>query len=76
MRGVTEMAVDPVCGMQVNPATAAGKTEYQGRTYYFCGVACQRDFEEDPEKFLSGSDDDDDDDDDDSEDEDEDDEDW
>jgi len=30
---------DPVCGMDVDPAKAAGTSEYQGTTYYFCALA-------------------------------------
>ncbi len=30
------LAVDPVCGMTVDPARAAGQTEHAGTTYYFC----------------------------------------
>ena len=43
------MEKDPVCGMQVDPAKAAGTGEYQGKTYYFCNAVCQRKFEENPE---------------------------
>ncbi|MBE3577957.1 MAG: YHS domain-containing protein [Limnochordales bacterium] len=46
-------AVDPVCGMSVDPSSAAGKTEYQGQTYYFCAVACKREFEKNPEKYVA-----------------------
>jgi YHS domain-containing protein len=45
-------AIDPVCGMQVEPETAEWKTEYKGQTYYFCAPGCQRSFEKDPEKYL------------------------
>ena len=31
---------DPVCGMTVDPTKAAGKSEYQGKTYYFCSKGC------------------------------------
>ena len=44
--------IDPVCGMEVETATAQWKTDHQGRTYYFCGPGCKRSFEKDPEKFL------------------------
>ena len=44
--------VDPVCGMTVDPARAAGKVDHGGRTFYFCSAGCQRRFEADPEKFL------------------------
>jgi Cu+-exporting ATPase len=51
---VTEpTATDPVCGMQVNPATAAGHSTYQGRDYYFCNPNCLRKFQADPEKYLA-----------------------
>jgi Cu+-exporting ATPase len=44
--------IDPVCGMTVDPATAAGSYEYQGKTYYFCNPHCLHRFREDPERFL------------------------
>jgi len=46
------MFKDPVCGMDVNPKEAAGKSEYKGTTYYFYGPGCKRDFDQDPEKFV------------------------
>lgn len=45
-------AIDPVCGMEVDPAKAPAKTEYQGKTYYFCAPACRSAFEENPEKYI------------------------
>ena len=50
----TTQATDPVCGMQVDPATAAGTSEYQGATYYFCSMGCKRQFDRDPQHFLRG----------------------
>jgi Cu+-exporting ATPase len=47
------MEIDPVCGMEVDPKTAAGSSEYQGKTYYFCSQGCLEDFKEDPESFLA-----------------------
>lgn len=47
------MAKDPVCGMQVNETTAAGKIDYKGRTYYFCSPACKAKFEKTPEKYAA-----------------------
>src|SRR5438132_4482358 len=44
--------IDPVCGMQVEPNTAAEKYEYKGQTYFFCSQNCLAKFKEDPEKFL------------------------
>jgi Cu+-exporting ATPase len=46
-------AIDPVCGMQVNPATAAGQTTYYGKAYYFCNLGCLHKFEANPEKYLA-----------------------
>jgi YHS domain-containing protein len=46
------MEKDPVCGMEVNSVTAKQKAEYQGKTYYFCGPGCRKEFEVDPAKFF------------------------
>jgi Cu+-exporting ATPase len=43
---------DVVCGMQVDPAKAAGSTEYKGKTYYFCAKSCKTKFDADPEKYA------------------------
>ena len=47
------MRVDPVCGMTVDPATAAGKFDYEGETYYFCSPNCLRKFSADPQAYLA-----------------------
>src|SRR5262245_9090782 len=47
------MAIDPVCGMTVDPAKAAGSHEHRGVKYYFCGKGCLARFQADPEKFLA-----------------------
>ena len=46
-------AIDPVCGMTVQPATAAGFYEYQGKTYYFCATSCLTKFRTDPIHYLT-----------------------
>src|SRR5688572_28856331 len=46
------MAIDPVCGMTVDPASAAGHVDYQGKTYHFCSQHCVHAFKADPQKFL------------------------
>jgi Cu+-exporting ATPase len=43
---------DPVCGMDVTYETAQARTEYEGRTYYFCSVECKEAFDEEPEKYV------------------------
>ena len=47
------MERDVVCGMQVDPARAAGTSELNGTTYYFCGKGCKAKFDADPARFLS-----------------------
>ena len=47
-------AVDPVCGMTVQKATAAATREHQGRTYYFCMEGCAVSFAADPDRYLPG----------------------
>ncbi|MFW6117050.1 MAG: YHS domain-containing protein [Thermoproteota archaeon] len=39
------MAIDPVCGMEVDEQEAKYKTEYKGKTYYFCAEMCKEKFE-------------------------------
>jgi len=46
-------AIDPVCGMTVQPAMAAGSTEYQGKTYYFCATSCLAKFQANPVHYLT-----------------------
>jgi Cu+-exporting ATPase len=45
-------ALDPVCGMRVDPDHAAGNSTYQGQSYYFCSAGCRAKFEAHPEKYL------------------------
>src|SRR4030095_2747162 len=45
-------SLDPVCGMTVQPESAAGSYVYQGRTYYFCSGGCLATFPQDPAPFL------------------------
>ncbi|RYE07344.1 MAG: heavy metal translocating P-type ATPase [Hyphomicrobiales bacterium] len=45
-------AIDPVCGMSVNPATALS-AEHGGKTYYFCCEGCRTKFTGEPEKYLN-----------------------
>jgi P-type Cu+ transporter len=46
------MAIDPICGMTVDPATAAGSHDHRGMSYYFCGLSCLERFKVDPERAL------------------------
>ena len=47
------MAIDPICGMDVDPRNAAGKSEFMGQTYYFCSLGCKKSFDENPRRFLA-----------------------
>jgi YHS domain-containing protein len=49
-----QMVKDPVCGMMVDPQKAAAKSEYKGKTYYFCARGCKVAFDRDPEKYVTG----------------------
>ncbi len=45
-------AVDPVCGMAVDPMTAKHQTTHQGQPYFFCCAGCKAKFEADPGRYL------------------------
>ena len=47
------IAIDPVCGMQVEMATAKHTAEHDGTTYYFCAKGCMLDFQDEPERILA-----------------------
>ena len=44
---------DPVCGMNVNPATAKHHLEHAGKSVYFCCAPCAEKFKANPEKYLT-----------------------
>ena len=46
------MEKDVVCGMQVDPAKAAGTSQYNGKTYYFCSKGCKAKFDANPSQFA------------------------
>lgn len=47
-----DMAIDPVCKMQVDKKSAAATYEYGGQTHYFCNPGCKEKFAADPKKYL------------------------
>jgi P-type Cu+ transporter len=49
------MAIDPVCGMNVDPNANKPRMSYQGKTYHFCSQKCHDRFEADPYFYLSGN---------------------
>lgn len=48
----SDTAIDPVCGMMVEIATARHRTSLHGQEYYFCCPACKRLFERNPQEYL------------------------
>jgi Cu+-exporting ATPase len=44
---------DPVCGMNVNPATAKHVLEHAGKKYYFCCGGCAEKFQSNPQQYLN-----------------------
>jgi Cu+-exporting ATPase len=46
---------DPVCGMDIDPAAAAGTSEYNGRTYHFCSLGCKAAFDKNPGNYVGGA---------------------
>ena len=45
-------AIDPVCGMDVEPGRTKLVSVYKGHSYWFCAEACRSSFEKDPNKYL------------------------
>ena len=50
--GPAAAVVDPVCGMTVDPAKAAGCVDQGGRTYHFCSARCLAEFRRDPARYV------------------------
>jgi xanthine dehydrogenase accessory factor len=48
----THEALDPICGMTVQVASARYRSVYEGRTYYFCSPGCLKKFEESPAEYA------------------------
>jgi len=48
-------AVDPVCGMSVDPATAKASSTHDGQTFYFCCPSCLQKFQADPTRYLTAA---------------------
>lgn len=49
------MAKDPICGMMVDEKKAKFKSDFNGKTFYFCAASCKTTFDKDPAKFGGGS---------------------
>lgn len=46
------MVTDPVCNMQIDEKKAAGKTDYNGKAYYFCAQSCKTKFDANPQQYA------------------------
>jgi len=46
------MTTDPVCGMSIDPNDAPSKSEYQGKTLYFCSSSCKLQFDQNPQTYM------------------------
>jgi YHS domain-containing protein len=46
------MTTDPVCGMEVEEASAAAEAVYQGNRYYFCSESCREEFLSHPDQYI------------------------
>jgi Cu+-exporting ATPase len=44
---------DPVCGMTIDPARAAGNAVFQGETFHFCAASCKAAFEAAPQQYVA-----------------------
>jgi YHS domain-containing protein len=53
--GDSVVARDPVCGMKVERALAAGIQELDGRTYFFCSASCKQTFRANPSHYAKNS---------------------
>ncbi|MFI5352530.1 MAG: heavy metal translocating P-type ATPase [Candidatus Binatales bacterium] len=51
----TNPAIDPVCGMKVDPAKSQWSSAFEGTSYYFCCDGCRDLFAADPAKYLNAS---------------------
>lgn len=48
-----DMEKDVVCGMRVDPAKAAGTSQHNGKTYYFCSTGCKAKFDANPQQYTN-----------------------
>ncbi len=44
--------IDPVCKMVLEDSQASFKSEYKGKTYYFCSLSDKKMFDKDPKRYL------------------------
>ena len=52
-QGTEAITVDPVCGMRVDPATAAERRDTASGSYFFCSAQCAAAFDADPDRYRT-----------------------
>jgi len=50
-----QMITDPVCGMRIDEADAAGHARFESHTFHFCSELCKARFDTDPERYALGN---------------------
>jgi Cu+-exporting ATPase len=50
------MGLDPVCKMEVSPASAEAQSEHEGQSVYFCSLECKQKFDASPQQYLDETD--------------------
>jgi Cu+-exporting ATPase len=50
--GTPNQVKDPVCGMKIRPQNAAGSSEFNGQTVFFCSQGCKQAFDANPAKYA------------------------
>jgi xanthine dehydrogenase accessory factor len=55
IQAAVSTSIDPVCGMEVDVATARWTTDFEGQTIRFCAPGCKRSFLADPTRFMSSA---------------------
>jgi Cu+-exporting ATPase len=48
-------AKDPVCGMDVERDDAAGHSNFEGKTFYFCSNECKEKFDQNPQTYVESA---------------------
>ena len=48
-----QTVTDPVCGMSIDPASAAASSEHEDKTYHFCSTHCAEAFQNDPARYTT-----------------------
>ena len=51
-KSATARVVDPICGMKIDPTTAAATREHDGTTFWFCSTGCAATFDADPHRYA------------------------